>query len=77
MERQLTERENVYHQKLEEDGYRSFLKTVAKIEYQKALIMEVLKEGALSVREISEKRASRFTRFPFDCRTWKEPGRWS
>ncbi|MBP8645333.1 MAG: hydrogenase iron-sulfur subunit [Syntrophobacteraceae bacterium] len=55
MERQLTERENVYHQKLEEEGYRSFLKTVARIEYQKALIMEVLKEGALSVREISEK----------------------
>jgi len=55
MERQLTERENVYHRQLEEDQFRQILKTVAGLEYQKALILEVLKEGAQSVREISRK----------------------
>jgi F420-non-reducing hydrogenase iron-sulfur subunit len=53
MERQLVERENVYHFKLDETNYRELLKAVVTEEYQKALILEVLREGPQSVREIA------------------------
>jgi len=52
MERQLVERENVYHFKLDETNYRESQAVVTE-EYQKALILEVLREGPQSVREIA------------------------
>jgi F420-non-reducing hydrogenase iron-sulfur subunit len=55
MERQLVERENVYHFKLDETNYRELLKSVVTEEYQKALILEVLREGPQSVREMAGK----------------------
>jgi F420-non-reducing hydrogenase iron-sulfur subunit len=53
MERQLTERENVYHAKLSEQDYRQLLTLAVEEEYRKALILEVLKGGPRSVREIA------------------------
>lgn len=55
MDRQITEKENVYHAKLDEDYYQQLLRTAAEEEYQKALILEVLRDGPQSVREISGK----------------------
>jgi F420-non-reducing hydrogenase iron-sulfur subunit len=55
MERQLIEHENVYHFKIDEASYKQLLEVATEEEYQKALILEVLKEGPLSVREISGK----------------------
>lgn len=55
MELQIIEKGNVYKEKIEEKEYWNLLKTVTKDEYQDALILEVLKEGALSVREIAFK----------------------
>jgi F420-non-reducing hydrogenase iron-sulfur subunit len=55
MERQLVEHENVYHSKIDEADYKQLLKVATEEEYQKALILEVLKEGPQSVREISGK----------------------
>ena len=53
--RQLTERENVYHEKLDEDDYKELLRKATKEEYEKALIAVVIKESPCSVGEISEK----------------------
>ena len=53
--RQLTERENVYHEKLDEDDYRELLRKATKEEYEKALIAVAIKESPCSVGEISEK----------------------
>ncbi len=53
MDRQLTQRENVFHEKISEEQYAEMLSGVVKIEYQKALILESLKDGPLSVREIA------------------------
>jgi len=53
MERQLVERENVYHLKLDEAPFKQLLKVVVEEEYQKALILEILSEGPRSVREIA------------------------
>lgn len=55
MDRQITERENVYHDKLDERTYKQLLKTATEEEYQKALILEILNEGPQSVREIAGK----------------------
>jgi F420-non-reducing hydrogenase iron-sulfur subunit len=55
MERQLIERENVYHLKVDEAEYKQILKVATEEEYQKALILEVLREGPQSVREIAGK----------------------
>lgn len=55
MDRQLTERENVYHNKVDEQKYAALLKSVTQEEFQKALILEVLRDGPQSVREISGK----------------------
>jgi F420-non-reducing hydrogenase iron-sulfur subunit len=55
MERQLIEHENVYHYKVDEADYKQLLKVATEEEYQKALILEVLKEGPQSVREIAGK----------------------
>lgn len=53
MERQLIERETVYHSKLNEDDYKQLLKAAVEEEYRKALILEVLSAGPQSVREIA------------------------
>jgi DNA-binding transcriptional ArsR family regulator len=55
MDRQVTERENVYHKKIDEKKYHELLQSVARDEYQKAMIMEVLRDGPQSVREIAGK----------------------
>jgi len=53
--KQLTERENVYHEKLDEDDYKELLRKATKEEYEKALIAVAIKENPCSVGEISEK----------------------
>ena len=55
MDRQLTEHENVYSEKIDEADYKPLLKVATEEEYQKALILEVLKEGPQSVREMAGK----------------------
>ena len=54
MERQLTERENVFHEKLDVRAYEAALRRTAEEEYQKALLGEVLKEGPKTVRQMAE-----------------------
>ncbi len=53
MEKQLTEQENVYHEKLDPDHFQMVLKQMAEEEYQKALLFEVLKEGPKTVRQMA------------------------
>jgi len=55
MDRQITERGNVYHDKMDESLFQEMLKLAAGEEYQKALLLESLKEGPLSVREMAAK----------------------
>jgi F420-non-reducing hydrogenase iron-sulfur subunit len=55
MDRQLTEKEGVYHSKIDEKDYGVMLRNAAESEYQKALILEALRDGPLSVREIAGK----------------------
>ncbi len=55
MDRQVTERENVYHQRIDEGAFKRLLQTAAEEEYQRALILEVLRDGPQSVREIAGK----------------------
>ena len=54
MDRQITERGNVYGRKLDQAEYGQLLKTVCESEYQKALVLEVLRSGPQSVREIAK-----------------------
>jgi len=53
MDRQLTERANVYNEKIEPSTFRQFLNLAVEQEYQKALILESLADGPRSVREIA------------------------
>lgn len=55
MDTHVTERENVYGEKVDERTYQKLLHDSLEAEYQKALILESLGEGALSVREMSGK----------------------
>ncbi len=55
MDRQLTERENVYHHKLDDEAYEKLVDQATEEEYQKAMILEVLRDGPQSVREIAGK----------------------
>jgi hypothetical protein len=55
MDRQVTERENVYHQKIDGAKFEQILKVAVEEEYQKALILQVLSDGPKSVREIAGK----------------------
>ena len=54
IDRQLTTKENVYHEKIDQNEYQELLTTAVEMEYQRALILEALKEGPRSVREIAE-----------------------
>jgi F420-non-reducing hydrogenase iron-sulfur subunit len=53
MDRQLTQRENVFHEKISEDRFRQLLEGTVQVEYQKALILGALKKGPLSVSEMA------------------------
>jgi F420-non-reducing hydrogenase iron-sulfur subunit len=53
MERQLTEKENVFHEQFNAEAYHQVLHRTALEEYQKALIFETLKAEAKTVREIA------------------------
>jgi len=53
MEKQLTERENVYHEKLDAPRYHLMLTQNAEEEYEKALLCEVLREGPKTVRQMA------------------------
>lgn len=55
MDRHLTERGNVYGEKVDEEQFQTLLKQSIKDEYQKALILESLKAGPQSVREMAGK----------------------
>ncbi len=55
IERQLTERGNVYGEKIASPAYRNLMTKAAREEYQKALILESLRNGPLSVKDITGK----------------------
>ena len=50
---QVTERGNVYGEKLEEEDYREHLLRTSKEEYEKALVMESLRDRPGTVRQIA------------------------
>jgi len=54
MERQLTEKENVFHQQLDATVFKATLRRTAEEEYQKALLGEFLKEGPKTVPQLAE-----------------------
>jgi len=53
--KQVTEQGNVYKEKLNDEDFKKLLQQATEEEYQKALIMEVLEQSPLSVREMAEK----------------------
>jgi F420-non-reducing hydrogenase iron-sulfur subunit len=53
IDRQVTERGNVYDQKVDSAQFERTLRAVCESEYENALILEVLRSGPKSVREIS------------------------
>jgi hypothetical protein len=53
MQRQLTERENVYHEKLDPAAYEELLKSSAQEEFHRGLIYEALKTEPRTVRQIA------------------------
>ena len=55
IELQIIEKGNVFKEKIKEKEYRNLLQKAAQDEYHDALVLEVLKEGAQSVREIAFK----------------------
>ena len=55
IDRQITERGNVYHEKVDSAEFDRLLESVCETEYQNALIVEALRTGPQSVREISAK----------------------
>ncbi len=55
MDRQITERGNVYNEKIDPAQFDRLLGSVCETEYESALILEVLRTGPQSVREISAK----------------------
>jgi F420-non-reducing hydrogenase iron-sulfur subunit len=54
MQRQLTERENVYHDRLDSAAYEEMLKSSAKEEYYRGLIYAALKSEPRTVRQIAD-----------------------
>lgn len=55
IDRQLTERENVYREKTDPEQFKKILEEAVKSEYYNALIAEILAKGPVTVREISKK----------------------
>ena len=54
LQRQLTERGNVYHEKLDPTTYGELLKSSAEQEYHRGLIYAALQAGPRTVRQIAE-----------------------
>ena len=54
LQRQLTERGNVYHEKLDPEAYGALLKSSAEQEYHRGLIYAAVQAGPRTVREIAE-----------------------
>jgi len=55
MDRQITEQENVYHEKMEATAYQAFVRRSVADEYEKGLILEALADGPQSVREMARR----------------------
>lgn len=55
MDRQITEQENVYHEKMDPEAYQAIVRQAVADEYEKGLILEALAAGPQSVREIAGK----------------------
>jgi hypothetical protein len=55
MDRQITELENVYHEKLEPGAYQELVRQAVVDEYEKSLILETLGDEPQSVREMASK----------------------
>jgi F420-non-reducing hydrogenase iron-sulfur subunit len=53
MQRQLTERENVYHEKLDRAAYEEVVKAAAQEEYHRGLIYAALQAGPQTVRQMA------------------------
>jgi predicted Rossmann fold nucleotide-binding protein DprA/Smf involved in DNA uptake len=51
----VTEHTNVYGDKIDQNEYQQMAQRATEDEYQKALILEALREGPLSVREMAAK----------------------
>ena len=54
LQRQLTERGNVYHEKLDPAAYEELLKSSAEQEYHRGLIYAAVEAGPRTVRQIAE-----------------------
>ena len=55
MDRQITEQENVYHEKMDPEAYQAFVRQAVAEEYEKGLILQALADGPQSVREMAGK----------------------
>lgn len=55
MDRQITELENVYHEKMDPEAYQEIVRQAVAEEYEKGLILKALADGPQSVREIAGK----------------------
>ncbi len=55
IDRQITEKENVYKEKTDPEYFGKVLQEAIKAEYYKGLIQELITRGAVTVREMSEK----------------------
>ena len=53
LQRQLTERGNVYHERLDPTAYDRLVKSSAQEEYHRALIYEALQAGPQTVRQMA------------------------
>jgi predicted Rossmann fold nucleotide-binding protein DprA/Smf involved in DNA uptake len=55
VDRQITEQENVYHEKMDPEAYQAFVRQAVAEEYEKGLILQALADGPQSVREMAGK----------------------
>jgi F420-non-reducing hydrogenase iron-sulfur subunit len=57
IDRQVTEKLNVYQEKTDPEYFKKILQEAVQAEYQKAMIQELLAGGPITVKEMSEKTA--------------------
>ena len=55
IDRQITEQENAYHEKMDPEAYQAIVRQAVAEEYEKGLILQALIDGPQSVREIAGK----------------------
>lgn len=55
IDRQVTERDNVYHEKTDPAHFQRVIQEAVETEYHKAMIQEIISQAPASVRELSEK----------------------